>query len=191
MPLKALASCSRNAVHNFCSVCSIGALANSCDSACRFKFVPLLFFFFFWSFFFSFAKLLSSRPPDWVANGLRFTRAERCEGTAARTVSARSGGYKRVLGGPSIFEINPRPLGRLALHEMASDVCEHFSLVWGRQILVNVLQTDPPVAVLAIQGYDGVSIYESYKYWRHVDTFQPGIIELFTNASRMQSPRNQ
>jgi hypothetical protein len=97
-----------------------------------------------------------------------------------------------VLGGPSIFEINPRPLGRLALHEMASDVCEHFSLVWGRQILVNLLQTDPPVfAVLAIQGYDGVSIYESYKYWRHVDTFQPGIIELFTNASRMQFLRNQ
>ena len=70
---------------------------------------------------------------DVPSNCLRFTRAERSEGTAAGRVSARSRvGCKRVLGGPSIFEINLRPLGQLALHKMASDVCEHFSLVWGR-----------------------------------------------------------
>jgi len=101
-------------------------------------------------------------------------------------------GYSVLLGGPSILEINPGPLSRLALHEMASDVCEHFSLVWSRQMLVNLFQNDPLIlAVLAIQGYVRVEVYKRYKYWGHIDTVQPEIIKLLANASRMQFRGNQ
>jgi hypothetical protein len=45
--------------------------------------------------------------------------------------------------------------------------------------------------VLAIQGYGSMRVYKRYKYWGHIDTFQPEIIKLLTNASRMQFPGNQ